>query len=358
MAGIDTWTLAGTVLGLAASAGVNLYLTVLLAGLSIRLGWVVGYPPELAALGHDWVLGAAGALYAVEFCADKIPWVDSIWDTAHTVIRPLGGAALAVCSLGAVDPVFQVLAGLAAGGVTLSTHGTKASTRLIANHSPEPFSNIALSLVEDVAVLGLSWLTMHHPILTLCLVVAFLVVFAFVAPKVFRTLFAQASFMVGRVRSWFGANPAELWSQHEPALASIRPRLSKHVVGLLGPGERLAFAVPCFSGRMRKVGRLVRGVVIGTDAGRLWFVGGRTLRVVTKELPIYGHRVELRRRLLLDELVIHTTSADGIMVLRFDKTRSQLVMQLTHRLAQLGAAHVAGPPPFQAPLPHLVSNAS
>lgn len=358
MEGIGSWTLAGTVLGLAASAGVNLYLTVLAVGVSIRFGWLFGYPPELAALSHDWVLGAAGALFAVEFCADKIPWVDSIWDTVHTLIRPLGGAALAVCSLGSVDPVFQVMAGLAAGSVTLSTHGTKASARVIANHSPEPFSNVLLSLAEDALVLGFSWLTVRHPILTLFLVTTFMVVFAFVAPKVLRLLLAQASFVFGRVRSWFGVDRAELLRHHELALASIRPRLSKKVVMLLDPGERLTFAVPCFSGRMRKVGRLVRGVVIGTDSGKLWFVGARTLRTVSKVLPYHGQRVELRRRLLVDELVIHTSGPDGAVVLRFDKTRAPLAAQLVQRLAHLGAAHGTEREPLRAPVAPAMSNVS
>jgi len=357
MAGIDAWTLMGTVLGLAASAGVNLYLTTLVVGVSIRLGWIAGLPPELATLSHDWVLAAAGALYAIEFCADKIPWVDSVWDTLHTVIRPLGGAALAVFSLGSVDPVYQVLAGLAAGSVTLSTHGTKASVRVMANHSPEPFSNIALSVAEDVAVLGFAWLTMHHPILAAFLVVSFLVGFALVAPKVFRMLYAQATFVVSRITAWFGKSHTELLSHHEHALSSIRPRLSKKVVTLLEPGERLVFAVPCFSGRMRAVGRLVRGVVIGTESGKLWFVGARTLRTVSKPLPFHGCRVELRRRLLVDEILIHAVSADGIVVLRFDKTRAQLAVKLVHHLAQVGPAPIPGQGVLSAPAPRFAANA-
>jgi len=333
---IDSWALIGTMLGLAASAGVNLYLTTLVVGLSIRLGWLAHFPPELGLLGADWVLGVTGALYAVEFFADKVPWVDSLWDTVHTLIRPVGGAFLAIRTLGDTPPALDLVAALAAGGVAFSTHSTKASTRLLANHSPEPFSNIALSLVEDAAVLGLSWLSLHHPLLALLLVVTFLVAFVFIAPKVFRMLRAQITFVIGRVRSFFTKPTSELFANHEQALATLPPRLSLHVSGLLAPGERIAFAIPCFSGRMRAIGRSVSGVLIGSDATRLWFVGRRTLRTVSKPIEFQGRAVELRRRLLVDEILIQTGS-DGSITVRFDKTRGHLALQVTQLLAQRGA---------------------
>lgn len=188
MAALDSWPLVGTVLGLAASAGVNLYLTTLIVGAAIRLGWVSNLPPDLALLGENWALAISGVFFLLEFCADKVPWVDSLWDAVHTAIRPVGGALLALGAVGTLPPAVQLMAALLAGGVALSTHTTKASTRVLVNHSPEPVSNVALSLGEDAAVFTFSWLTLLFPLVAFALVVLFLVLFAWFAPKAFRLL--------------------------------------------------------------------------------------------------------------------------------------------------------------------------
>src|SRR5215471_14975067 len=135
--------LLSVALGLAALAGVNLYLTVFATGLAIHFHWIALAPQyqSLEILGNPWIITVAGILYVLEFFADKIPWVDSIWDAVHTVIRPIGGAFLAFQVLGHPDPVFGVIVGLLAGGTTLVAHTAKATTRLTANTSPEPFSN-------------------------------------------------------------------------------------------------------------------------------------------------------------------------------------------------------------------------
>src|SRR5436305_5468556 len=148
--------LLAVALGMAALAGINLYLTVFATGLAIHFHWITLAPQyqSLEILGNPWIIGIAGLLYLLEFFADKIPWVDSIWDAVHTVIRPIGGAFLAIQVLGHPDPVFGVIVGLVAGGTSLASHTAKSATRLTANASPEPFSNIALSLGEDVAVVG------------------------------------------------------------------------------------------------------------------------------------------------------------------------------------------------------------
>jgi hypothetical protein len=121
----------------------------------------------LRVLGEPIALLVAGALFFVEFFADKIPWLDSAWDAVHTVIRPVGGALLATRVFGDLSPVAEVVALLLLGGVTLATHGAKATVRLTANASPEPFSNWLLSLTENGLVVGIVWLAMGHPILAL-----------------------------------------------------------------------------------------------------------------------------------------------------------------------------------------------
>lgn len=146
----------GVALGLATLAGLNLYLTVLIAGLAIRFHWIelAGAYEHLAALGHPWVLGVAGGMFLVEFVADKVPWVDSIWDAVHTVIRPAGAILLAVAALGQMSPAVLTVAALLAGGASLATHGTKAGVRAFLNLSPEPVSNSVASVTEDGLVLG------------------------------------------------------------------------------------------------------------------------------------------------------------------------------------------------------------
>ena len=123
----------------------------------------------------------------MEFFADNIPWVDSIWDGVHTVIRPLGAAIIGATAIGAIEPQTAVIAALCAG-VSLSGHSVKAGTRLLANHSPEPFSNIALSLGEDVLVVIGSWLALRHPAIMVTVVAIFLVAFVWFAPKAFRLM--------------------------------------------------------------------------------------------------------------------------------------------------------------------------
>lgn len=146
----------GIALGLSTLAGLNLYLTVLVAGLAVRFQWIElsSEYAQMAALGNPWVLGVAGTFFVIEFFADKIPWLDSLWDSIHTVIRPAGAILVALAVLGKMDPVALTVASLLAGTAALSTHGTKAGIRAILNLSPEPISNSVASVTEDGVVLG------------------------------------------------------------------------------------------------------------------------------------------------------------------------------------------------------------
>lgn len=146
----------GIALGLATLAGLNLYLTVLVAGCAVRFHWIElsGDYGQMAVLANPWILGMAGCLFVIQFVADKIPWVDSFWDVIHTVIRPAGAIFLALAVLGKMDPVAVTAAVLLAGTAALSTHGTKAGIRAFLNLSPEPISNGVASVAEDGLVLG------------------------------------------------------------------------------------------------------------------------------------------------------------------------------------------------------------
>ena len=165
----------GRTLGFAFAAGLNLYATVAILGLASRYEWV-DLPAQYRVFDNNWIIGGAIALYVIEFVADKIPWVDSVWDAVHTVIRPAGGALIAVASIGHAQPWLQVVAALVGAALATSTHVAKAGTRAVANTSPEPFSNWALSLAEDGFVVGLGLLALTHPVAAAFVVIASLLV--------------------------------------------------------------------------------------------------------------------------------------------------------------------------------------
>jgi len=148
-------------------AGWRLYLVTLVTGLAMRFGWIA-LPEHLHALdvlSNNWVLGIAAVGTFAEFFADKIAWVDSAWDTIHSVIRPLGGALLSLAIVDSADPAWQVGSFLLGGGAALVAHAGKAGARTLVNASPEPFSNVIVSTAEDVATGGLLALAIANPIL-------------------------------------------------------------------------------------------------------------------------------------------------------------------------------------------------
>jgi hypothetical protein len=174
-------------MGSAWLSGFNLYATVLTLGLLQRFH-LVQLPGGLEYLSHWWVIGVAGVLYLVEFLADKIPVVDSVWDAIHTFIRVPAGAVLAASAFAHFDPVVRAVALLAGGTLALSSHGTKASARMTANASPEPFSNIFLSTAEDILTIGLTALAAFHPVVILVIILVFILLLVLLGPKIFRAV--------------------------------------------------------------------------------------------------------------------------------------------------------------------------
>lgn len=192
-----------SVLGLSFSSGVNLYASILVVGLGARLGWLHNLPGNLEVLGHPLILGTAAVMYFLEFFADKIPYVSVAWDTIHTVIRPLGGAALALTSVSNLSPEVQALAVLAGGSIALASHSTKMSYRLIAHASPEPVSDSVFSLAEDAGVAGFVFLIYKYPVAALCVAVVLLASVALILPKLLRMLAFAYHGLIGVVVSWF-----------------------------------------------------------------------------------------------------------------------------------------------------------
>jgi hypothetical protein len=203
---MDTIQILGSAMGLGLLAGIRLYATVFLAGAAIRFGWFELNPSlqHLSVLGEWPVLFVSGSAMVIEFLADKVPWIDSLWDSVHTIIRPVGAAALGFTALGQLNPVMQVLAGLLAGGVAFTGHSSKAAARLAVNHSPEPVSNWTLSLAEDLAIPAGLWVVFEHPGIAIALASIFIAIFLWLSPKVFRLLNVSWVAVRSVFRRWFG----------------------------------------------------------------------------------------------------------------------------------------------------------
>jgi uncharacterized protein DUF4126 len=182
----------GRTIPFAFASGLNLYATVAVLGICARYD-LVALPEQYSAFSHPAVIAGALALYLVEFVADKVPWVDSVWDLVHTVIRPVGGALVAVTAMGSSSPGLNAVAALLGASVAMTTHLTKAGTRAAVNTTPEPFSNWALSFAEDAVAVGLTYTAMQHPVLAVTVAAVLLIlilVFASVLIRAVRRRFS------------------------------------------------------------------------------------------------------------------------------------------------------------------------
>ncbi len=307
---METLLPLASALGLGMLAGARLYATVLAIGLLIRFQWIAlpaGWR-QASALADTRLLAVAAVLCAIEFIADKIPWVDSAWDSVHTFIRPIGAALLASSLFSNLEPAYQVLLFLLTGGVALSGHSAKAATRLAVNHSPEPFSNLALSAAEDAFVVAGIYLVVKHPWVMAGIALVFLSLFAWLAPRIYRALRAEWTLLGALLRSWLGrVREPQLTAAHEQWLREHSSGSAPH---------RL-FAVIA-SADLRGL-RNAAGTLCLTGPGAVFF-SRRWGRPVARETgPLLA--LETRKRLLLDELVLVTE--DGRRI-RFDLLAGQL----------------------------------
>lgn len=200
MGAIETLSLA---MGTAWTSGINLYATIAALGIAGRYE-MIHLPPGLEWVMHPLLIGTACLLYVIEFFADKIPYLDSLWDSFHTFIRIPAGAVLAYGAVGEVSPVLQAAAALAGGLVATASHGTKMATRLAINTSPEPLTNWAASVTEDAVALSGVWLIFNYPLVMLFLVFGFTGLAIWMLPKIL----ALAKRGFASIKSWFRGRPA------------------------------------------------------------------------------------------------------------------------------------------------------
>ena len=182
---METLQLLGLALGTAFAAGLNVYATVAILGAS-QYYHLCALPAGLGVLGHPVVIFGAAILFFIEFFADKVPYVDTVWDSIHTLVRPIVAAGLSFGIFSGMPEAWKILAALVGGSVALTSHGAKAVTRTAANTSPEPFSNWILSVLEDTVAVGLTALAMSHPIIAGIIAVALVVLAVLVIRRVVR----------------------------------------------------------------------------------------------------------------------------------------------------------------------------
>ena len=315
-------------LGLAALSGYSLYLTVFLTGLAIHFDWIHLAPQyaSLSVLGEPVIIIVAGALFVVEFFVDKVPWLDSIWDAIHTVIRPVGGALLAVQTLGHPGPVFDVLIALLAGSVTFTTHSVKAGTRLMVNQSPEPFSNVGVSLLENVFVGAGFALLWSHPIPALVVLLLFFAVALYFLPRIWRTI---------RIRIWFIRQKLNQPSAGAQSRLQRRlPHRYEHILRRLSrTTPQVAWAAPCISVKSPKIPGNRSGYLTATsdEPNRVfflvagWFGSGRLYE-------IDDFSVSLKHRFLFDELIFFTEGQQERYAFRFDRSQTGLAQLIVDDL--------------------------
>jgi len=184
---METIAVISVSLGAAWASGINLYAAVFVLGLLGATG-TTELPPDLKILQHPGVMAAAGLMYCIEFFADKIPGVDTAWDTIHSFIRIPAGALLAAGAITTLSPEAQLIGLLLGGTLAAGTHFAKTGTRVLVNTSPEPFSNWTLSLGEDIAVILGLWTALHHPVLFLVFLGAFIILLIWLTPKLWRAI--------------------------------------------------------------------------------------------------------------------------------------------------------------------------
>jgi hypothetical protein len=317
---MDVLQTLAVALGLAALSGYSLYLTVFLTGLAVHFDWIHLAPQyaSLHVLADPSVIIVSGILFVVEFFVDKIPWLDSLWDAIHTVIRPIGGALLAIQALGHPGPVFNVIVGLIAGAVTFTSHSVKTGTRLIVNQSPEPFSNVAVSLGENVLVAATFALLWSHPLVALgILLVLFSIAFYFL-PRIWRTIRMRIFFIRQKMRQPARRTAVEL-------LASMPHSYERWFNKLVQPQQTVRWAVACSTGRGRLIPRDQFGYLAATEQQlsmvffivKGWFASAKLFEIDDFEPT-------LKQRFLYDEIILSTPGKSDKYSFRFDRSQAGL----------------------------------
>jgi hypothetical protein len=297
----------GTLFGLSFISGINLYATVAVVGICTKYRLVAGVPEEFHVLGNDAVIFVAVLLYLLEFLVDKVPGLDTLWDFIHTLIRPLGGAMLAVMQVGEATPAVEVMVFLLGASLASAAHVTKAGTRLIINTSPEPVSNFLVSLAEDLGVFGMAYLSLAHPQMSLIVTLILLVLIVLLLPLIFRTirmLFAAIGFRL-KCALWKEA----AWTQTR----SLPYTLDVFFDGVKEEGEKLIWTARVYALRIPQIPRSTAMDVLVTSKA-IHFVFRRRFRQQSMRLSM--DEVEMQRiypGILMSRWLIRSSKGDWLL---------------------------------------------
>jgi hypothetical protein len=299
----------GSILGLSFIAGINLYATVAVVGLCTKYQLIQGLPPEFNILAHDAVIAVAIFLYTIEFLMDKVPGLDTLWDSIHTLIRPLGGAMLALMQVGEASPAMEVIVFMLGASLASAAHVTKAGTRLIINASPEPFSNILLSTGEDVLAVGYSYLSLAYPKLTFFLTLGCLVAVGLVFPLILRTVKMLFGALFYRIKCLFQKEAAWMESRSLPMSYDVYYDQHKDA------DEKICWTGRAHSVKVPGISRF-RPLQVVISSKAIHFLHRRWFRIQDKVLPLaeISHHKSYPG-LLLAKWLLRTSNGDWVLQL-------------------------------------------
>ena len=336
---MDLFATLGVALGLAMLAGINLYLTLFITGLAVKLGWFhdSALATALEGFGHPAVIAVALGLFVVQFIADKIPWVDSLWDSIHTFLRPAGGVLLALASLGPeAGTLSQIFVALLALVGSLLTHGVKASLRLAINTSPEPFSNIAASVAEDLLVIAGFALIVNQPTTAFFVFALALALFVYLTPRVTRSIRAILWLIWKKLRVPAGDASA--------GAGDLPNKLSADAESLLldefgSEPYNVAWCVSCVTGKTRHAGQLCRNlfgdlIAIRERSGKLFFVGSRNFKKFAETIDLGGALATHESRFISEGVVIHNKQSKLHTNIRFHRGQGELAERIADYLQE------------------------
>jgi hypothetical protein len=297
----------GSLLGLSFISGINLYATVAVVGLCTKYDLVQGLPPGFHVLANDAVIFVAILLYVMEFLVDKVPGLDTLWDFIHTLIRPLGGAMLALMQVGQASPAVEVIVFMLGASLASVAHVTKAGTRLIINTSPEPVSNFVVSLAEDVGAFGLAYVSLAYPKVSLVITAALLILIGLLLPLIFRTVRMLFSAIWLRLKCALWKEAA--WTQtRSPSYA-----LDAFFERVKETEEKLVWTARAYALRIPQIPRSTALDVLVTSKA-IYLVFRRRFRRQSIRLPLDD--VELQKiysGILMSRWMIRTSRGDWLL---------------------------------------------
>jgi hypothetical protein len=335
----------GFILALAVLAGFNLYFTIFLTGLAVRLNWFhwASQMDALQPFAHPLVIAVALLLFLVEFGIDKVPWADSLWDSIHTFLRPAGAIFLTVTALGPEAVSFtQVLVGIGAGAAALLTHLAKAGLRLNINTSPEPFSNIIASVIEDVAVWAGFFLAVKQPLIALFVFGGLLVGIALLTPRILRSSRAILWLIWKKLRV-----PAGKFTEND----KLPDKLSsdeEFLISVKSPTGKVQWAVPCITGKMSP--RNTFGHLVALENAILF-----TTKKHAHPINFTDCKVTHEEHFLSESVVFQNKDTKAKQVFRFHRGQAAIAERLIREIKKLIKEEPSPSPqiePTESDVPH------